>query len=198
MNKITYLFIALLGLVFGTTANAQVVINEVLSSNTTINQDEDGDHNDWVELYNAGASSVNLAGYGLSDDATMPLKWTFPAVTMPSHSYLLIWCSDKNRAVAGQPLHTNWKISSAGETITLSNAGGTALDSSAAVALTANISWGRIPNGTGGFMYIQAVTPGAANGATGYNEILPPPTFSQESGFSTAGFALTLSTTTPG
>src|SRR5690606_24242290 len=164
---------------FSNVVSGQIVINEVLASNTTVNEDEDDSYQDWVELYNAGAGSVNLNGFGLSDDATLPFKWTFPAVTMPANSYLLVWCSDKNRTIVGQPLHTNWKISSGGETITLTNAGGTTLDSSPAAELPSNISWGRVPNGTGSFMFIQNVTPAAANSATGFNEILDPPTFSQ-------------------
>jgi hypothetical protein len=198
MYKITYFFFVLFCLAFSTTANAQVVINEVLASNTIINEDEDGTYQDWVELRNNGASSVNLDGYGLTDDATLPFKWTFPAVSVPAGGYLLIWCSDKNRTVVGQPLHTNWKISSGGETITLTAPGGITADTAPATAMLPNISWGRIPDGTGAFMYIQAVTPAAANGAVGYNEILAPPTFSQASGFSTAGFELTLSTDIPG
>jgi hypothetical protein len=197
MNRITYFFIALLLLAFSN-GNSQVVINEILTSNTTVNTDEDGTYQDWVELYNNGASSVSLNGYGLTDDAALPYKWTFPNVTMPSHTYLLIWCSDKNRIVVGQPLHTNWKISSDGETVTLTNAGGTVVDAVPATAIPSNISFGRVPNGAGSFAFITAVTPAAANSATGYSEILNPPTFSQTGGFKTAGFALTLSTTTPG
>jgi hypothetical protein len=191
MNKFTYLLIAL-SLAFVPKAGAQIVINEILASNTTVNVDEDGDYNDWVELYNAGTTPINLNGYGLTDDATLPYKWTFPATTMASHSYLLVWCSDKDRTVVGQPLHTNWKISASGETITLTNPGGTTADSSPAVSLPDNISYGRIPNGTGPFLYIQAVTPGAANGSVGYSEVLAEPTFSQPTGFYTAGFSLTL------
>ena len=198
MNKITYFFFTWICLGFVSLSQGQVVINEVLSSNTTINKDEDDSYQDWVELYNAGASAVNLNGYGLTDDAALPYKWTFPAVSMPANSYLLIWCSDKNRTVVGQPLHTNWKISSAGETITLTAPGGITTDSAPAAAATSNISWGRIPNGTGSFMYITAVTPAAQNGSVGYTEILPAPTFSQNSGFYTAGFNLTISTTVVG
>ena len=198
MNKITYLFFAVFSLFLGSTVNAQVVINEVMSSNVIVNEDEDGDASDWVELYNMGGSAVNLNGFGLTDDATLPYKWTFPAVTMAPGSYLLVWCSDKNRTTVGQPLHTNWKISSSGEDITLTNAVGNTLDTAPGTALPENISWGRIPNGTGNFMYIQDVTPAAANGAVGYNEILPAPTFSTPGGFTTANFALTLSTDVPG
>jgi hypothetical protein len=198
MNRITFNLIVLFFLGLAIPTQGQVVINEILTSNTTVNTDEDGSYQDWVELYNAGGLSVNLSGYGLTDDATLPYKWTFPAVTMPANSYLLIWCSDKNRTVVGQPLHTNWKISSAGEIITLTNPGGTTVNASPAAAIPSNISYGRIPNGTGGFLFIQNVTPGAANSAVGFNEILNAPTFSQASGFFTTGFNLTLSTTTPG
>lgn len=198
MNRITYFFMAMLCFGFVSVGKGQIKINEILTSNTTVNKDEDDSYQDWVELYNAGASSVNLDGYGLTDDAALPFKWTFPAVTMPSHTYLLVWCSDKNRIVVGQPLHTNWKISSSGETITLTAPGGATADAVPATALPSNISFGRIPNGTGSFMYIQAVTPGAANGSVGYSEVLAEPVFSQNSGFYTAGFNLTLSTAVPG
>ncbi|RZJ30964.1 MAG: T9SS type A sorting domain-containing protein [Flavobacterium sp.] len=197
MNKFTYLLMATCFFCLGP-MHGQVVINEVVASNTTINTDEDATYQDWVELYNRGASSVNLSGYGLTDDATLPHKWTFPAVTMAPNTYLLVWCSDKNRAVAGQPLHSNFKISSTGETLTLTNVASVTVDAVTVPAIPSNISYGRIANGTGSFMFIQAVTPAAANGNIGYTQVLSPPTFSQNSGFFTSGFNLTLSTTTPG
>jgi len=198
MKKITPFFITLLLFLGVYSAQGQVVINEVLASNTTINQDEDGTYQDWVELYNLGASAVNLNGYGLTDDATLPHKWTFPNVTIGAGQYLLIWCDDKNRAVAGSPLHTNWKISSSGETITLTDAASVTVSVEPAAALPQNISYGHLPNGTGAFSFFSAVTPGAANSSVGYAEVLPAPTFSHESGFLTAGFNLSITTATPG
>ncbi|HLA55142.1 MAG TPA: CotH kinase family protein, partial [Flavobacterium sp.] len=199
MKRIAFLFFSLIFLAFGHSAAGQtIVINEVLASNTNSVTDEDGSHEDWVEIYNTGASAVNLNGFGLSDESANLLKWTFPNVTLNSHAYLRIWCSDKNRAVAGQPLHTNWKISASGEAIYISNAAGVALDNSPAVNLNPDISYGRLPNGTGGFAFFAVTTPGAANGSVGYSEVLTEPTFSQNSGFYTSGFNLTLSTTVPG
>ena len=87
-----------------------IVINEILSSNSFSNTDEDGTYQDWIELYNNGATTVNLSGYGLSDDATILYKWTFPSVSIAPGEYLLVWASDKNRTVAGSPLHTNFKL----------------------------------------------------------------------------------------
>lgn len=198
MKKITPFFITLLLFLGVYNAQSQVVINEVLASNTTVNQDEDGTYQDWVELYNSGATAVNLNGYGLTDDATLPHKWTFPNVTLGAGQYLLVWCDDKNRAVAGSPLHTNWKISSAGETITLTDVASATVSSAPAAALPQNVSYGHLPNGTGAFVFFSAVTPGAANSGPGFAEVLPAPTFSHDSGFLTAGFNLSITTAVPG
>lgn len=61
--------------------NASVVINEVQSSNSSTFRDENGEYPDWVELYNDGQEEVDLSGWGLSDKATKPFKWTFPEGT---------------------------------------------------------------------------------------------------------------------
>src|SRR6478672_9001117 len=129
MKKIIFWMITLLLLlpndfIFG----QNIVINEILTSNISSIEDEDNSHQDWIELYNNGTSSVNLQGYGLSDDPTQPLKWTFPNVTLNSGKYLIVWASDKNRTVAGSPLHTNYKISSKGNNILLTNPSGTIVD----------------------------------------------------------------------
>ena len=106
MKKSTPFFITLLLLLLTQTVICQnLVINEIVTSNTTINQDEDGSYQDWVELRNNSASAINLTGFGLTDDATLPYKWTFPNVSIGAGQYLLIWCSDKNRTVPGSPLH---------------------------------------------------------------------------------------------
>ena len=51
-------------LLFGTpVAKAQMlVISEFMASNQSGLRDEDGDDEDWIEIYNPGNSSVNLAG----------------------------------------------------------------------------------------------------------------------------------------
>ena len=47
---------------------AQVIINEVSSSNKNILQDNNGEYSDWIELYNISTDTVNLDGYAISDD----------------------------------------------------------------------------------------------------------------------------------
>lgn len=42
-------------------------INEIMSSNTFVVYDEDGDTPDWVEIVNFGNTEINLSDYYLSD-----------------------------------------------------------------------------------------------------------------------------------
>src|SRR6266550_1408494 len=89
---------------------AGVVINEFLADNNTSIVDQDNDHSDWIELRNTDATSVNLAGWYLTDDAANLTKWQFPSTTLAGNGYLVVWASGKNRAVAGQQLHTNFSL----------------------------------------------------------------------------------------
>ena len=175
-----------------------LVINEVLASNLSINSDEDNTPQDWVEIYNGTSQAINLNGYGLTDEVNLPYKWIFPNVTINSGQYLLIWASDKNRTNPLNPLHTNFKISAGGETLKLTNSSGTIVDMVVLPAQTDNISYGRSPNAIGDFVFFQTPTPASFNSGTGASEVLSAPQFSQNSGFYTAGFNLSITTNESG
>lgn len=174
-----------------------IAINEVMTSNNIAISDEDGDYEDWIELYNYGSSPVNLGGFGISDDPILPLKWVFPAHVIQPGEFMLVWASSKDRAVLGQPFHTNFKLSSAGEDIQLTNAAGGVVDQVPAVVLQPDVSYGRQPNGTGSWLFFYTSTPEASNVGTGLTDLLLPPTFSHESGLFTASFDLTLTHNNP-
>ena len=80
-----------------TTKPQQVFINEIMSSNGVTIPDEDGDFSDWIEIYNAESTEVDLSGYGLSDDVSLPYKWILPSITIAPKDHLVIFASDKNR-----------------------------------------------------------------------------------------------------
>ena len=100
-------------------STAQVRITEFMASNTHTLADEDGDFSDWIELQNTSSNSVNLLNWALTDPAGNPGKWRFPATNMPPKSFLVVFASGKNRSVAGQELHTNFKLSADGEYLAL-------------------------------------------------------------------------------
>lgn len=105
--------------------SGNLVISEFLASNSNSIADEDGSKEDWIEIHNPTIAAVNLNGWYLTDSAAELKKWKFPAVTIPSKGYLVIFASDKNRRVANKPLHTNFKLTTAGEYLGLVKPDGT-------------------------------------------------------------------------
>ncbi len=100
-------------------SDAALHITEFLASNDTTLNDEDGDASDWIELFNSGPGSASLDGYYLTDDPAALTKWQLPAETLAEDGFLVVFASDKDRRVAGSQLHTNFKLSSAGEYLAL-------------------------------------------------------------------------------
>jgi len=76
--------------------SAQVVVNEYLCSNINGIVSLEGETSDWIELYNAGASAVDLNGYGLSDRPSEPFAWTFPHAIVEAGEYLLVFASGRD------------------------------------------------------------------------------------------------------
>jgi hypothetical protein len=104
---------------------AQVLITEFLSNNTRSIKDEDGDYVDWIEIGNFTIAAVDLEGWFLTDDAADLKKWRFPKVVLDPNRQLVVYASNKNRAVAGRPLHTNFRLSNEGEYLALVQPDGT-------------------------------------------------------------------------
>jgi hypothetical protein len=84
-------------------------INEVMSANSNIIADEDGDYPDWIELYNSGNSSFDITGFGLTDDSDY-YKWILPDLSLHPREHLLIFASDKDRRSSAKHWETiiNW------------------------------------------------------------------------------------------
>ncbi|MEX2187844.1 MAG: discoidin domain-containing protein, partial [Pirellulales bacterium] len=98
---------------------AAPIISEFMASNSTSLVDEDGDHSDWIEIENRGDEPIDLAGWHLTDNADNLDKWEFPSITLGSGAFLVVFASNKNRAVAGSQLHTDFELSAGGEYLAL-------------------------------------------------------------------------------
>ncbi|HPE77368.1 MAG TPA: CotH kinase family protein [Draconibacterium sp.] len=98
------LFVVIAVFVIFLNSNAQVLkINEIMSSNTQVVYDEDGDTPDWLEILNNSDSDINLSDYFLSENPDDLLKWQMPEIILKPNQPLLIYASGKDRPVA--PLH---------------------------------------------------------------------------------------------
>jgi hypothetical protein len=92
-----------------------VRISEFLAVNDTGADDEDRDESDWIEIHNAGTTTVGLEGWYLTDAANNPTKWRFPAVVLEPDGYLIVFASGKDRRDPAGELHANFRLSGAGE-----------------------------------------------------------------------------------
>jgi hypothetical protein len=154
----------------------KLVINEFMASNETTYADDMGEFEDWIELYNADENSVNLANLYLSDNPNIPNKWQLPNVVLQPDQYLVIWADEDGNQ--GE-FHANFKLSKSGETIGIysdENNGFAPLDFIDYPAQTTDISYGRIPNGTGNFVALDSISPNRNNEDTVITIIYPAPT----------------------
>ena len=129
---------------------SEVVINEFMASNDQAVADQNGEFDDWIELFNNSQAAVDLSGWHLTDDINNLAKWTFPQGSIiGSGGYLIVW-ADEDGSQAG--LHANFKLSSAGEQVYLVdpelNIGQEVVFGQQAT----DMGYARIPNGTGDFV----------------------------------------------
>ncbi|MFO1458695.1 MAG: putative Ig domain-containing protein [Verrucomicrobiota bacterium] len=163
----------------------RIRINEVMSSNFETLADFEGDPEDWIEFVNPTADPINLAGAGLTDDPTLPFKWTFPAITIAPGGYLVVFASEQDLRTVGPglSLHTNFKISSGGETLVLTAPGGGTVDQIVVPALTKDVSFGRLSPSGSSLRYFKPATPGSANIGPGFEGIMPKPSLTVNPGY---------------
>lgn len=147
-------------------AGAQsLVLNEVLASNSSFDYDDFFQFEDWIEIYNAGGI-LNLEGYHLSDDPDTLNKWAFPSsnpglTTILPGGHMRIWCDNDEQQ--GED-HTNFKLSSEGETVFLVEPDGQTIVDSITFGLSqTDISYGRSCDGCEEWVYFNLPTPDAPN-----------------------------------
>ncbi len=159
-----------------------MIINEASSANLRVLLDMDEDAEDWIEIYNPGPDTLNLAGYGLSDEFEEPFKWVFPPRVFFPDTYLIVFASEKDRT--GIELHANFKLKSSGETIRLVDVQGALLSELAMTPVTADVSMGWA---NGELRYFAQATPSAPNTSQAYLGITPEPEFEPERGLYSGG-----------
>jgi len=142
--------------------STSLTLNELLASNDTVVADEAGEFDDWLELYNSGDEPVDLGGWSLSGGPrSQEAPWVVPGgVTVPAQGFLLIWADDD---VEQGELHTDFKLSKAGETLVLYQPSGEQADSIEFPAQETDRSWGRLPDGGGDWQQLSDPSPAQAN-----------------------------------
>lgn len=180
-------FVVIAGIQISRTAKNRIYINEVRS--TKVSADRDGYFgSDYIEIYNASKEEISLDGWYFSDDETHLDKCVITGVNIPGESYYVFTSAGQEEAGG-----LNFKISSAGEKVFLSNQEGLVVDSVYVPELGYGEVYARKKDGFDQWAVMEE-TFGKSNSEG--NEIvrstLTAPTFSHESGFYEEGFVLEL------
>ena len=145
----------------------ELVINEFLAVNNTVLIDTDelnGDpYDDWVEIYNAGNESMNLAGMYFDDNHEIlhQVPAGFPETIVESGEYKIVWFD--NEPDEG-PLHIPEKLAASGDSIFLYDINSMdLLNFHLFGTQSADISEGRFPNGSETWQLFESPTPGSEN-----------------------------------
>ncbi len=185
-----------------TASTSTLLISEVMAANGSGLVDEDGDFSDWIEIYNPASTPANLSGWALTNDPNQPQQWEFPDLTLGAGEYLVVFASGKDRASAqaGQPLHTNFKLSKDGEFLGLYSVLEDRFIDIVGEPFPrqfVDVSFGRtVDDLTLGYM--PNPTPGQANNiAQVWQGSVEPVTFSAEHGYYDAPISVELNSATP-
>jgi hypothetical protein len=145
-----------------------IVLNEWMASNRRGPSDPaDGRFEDWLELFNAGDSAIDLAGYTLTDDLSMPGRWTFPeGATIEPGGYFFVWLDEDTdqQDVGNGQFHASFSLNSSGESIGLYTPEDLRVDAVEFGRQQPDASMGRFPNGSRNPpVTFPVATPGTAN-----------------------------------
>jgi hypothetical protein len=148
----------------------ELFINELLLANNTDTIDNNGEHEDWFEIYNPNSFDVNIGGYYFSDNIENPKKWRVPtdypdSVTIAANSWLLFWADDD---VEQGVRHSKFRLNNNLETLRFYTPDGfTLVDAISWENMGADTSLGRLTDGAATWVQFTETTPDASNnGAT--------------------------------
>jgi hypothetical protein len=141
----------------------EICINEIMPDNEAAVVDEAGATPDWVELHNPGATSIDLKGWALTDDAAEPFKSVLPdGLMLPAGGFLVLWADD---AAAPGAAHLSFKLAKDGGVVGLFAPDGRGSLVSYD-AISPDFSTARVPDcceGEGCFAFEFRGTPGKSN-----------------------------------
>ncbi|MBQ2873510.1 MAG: CotH kinase family protein [Bacilli bacterium] len=129
------------------TTDSKLYINEIMAINKNTIKDSYNEYSDYIEIYNGYDYEINLKGYFLSDEVTSDKKWMFPNIIIKPKEYLVIYASEKDMCdLTIRECHTNFKLGSKGETLSLLNNKGKVISKVKYPELTEDISYSLIDN----------------------------------------------------
>ena len=159
MKRLFLILIVASGL---TTARADdLVINELMASNTGVVMSPATNFDSWVELYNTTDKTINLAGMYLSNDASNLTLWKMPndIGSVPAKGFLVVWLGSNVIKSNQAP----FKLDCDGATIYLSDKNGQLMTCEKYPEAMSRTAYARKTDGADDWGWTSTPTPGATN-----------------------------------
>lgn len=138
-----------------------IVISEIMADNESVYTDGKGNFVDFVELYNNSDKTVDISGWGLSDNDNYPHLYSFPAGTrIKAGKYLVVNCAKDIDGCAP------FNISNGSDVIFLSDKDGRILEEAGPVGMLEDQSMAFSPDGKSWITTFN-VSPGRPNTSEG-------------------------------
>lgn len=139
--------------------------NEILVKNDSNCVDDYGMHSAWIEIFNPTNNFVNIGGYYLTDDLSVPTKYWIPSgdrsTIMEPKSYRLFWADGKpERGI----FHLNFNLKNA-RTLALFDAQGRKMIDKVDIPQPQkpDVTYGRSNKGSNEWIFLDKSTPGTNN-----------------------------------
>jgi hypothetical protein len=97
----------------------ELLITEIMADADFGLPDEDGDYQDWIEIYNPQLEEASLTGWHLTDDPSDLTRWTFPGGSIAARGFVVVYASGKDRRDPAGFWHTDFKLEREGEYLAL-------------------------------------------------------------------------------
>ena len=149
-----------------------ILVNEFQASNETTVEDGSGGYPDWIELFNASDSLVNLAGWTLSDNLDNPEDHRLEDLALEPGERALLW-ADNNQSLG--PDHLDFSLDRGGGVILLSAPDGTIVEQVDYPQQGTDLAAARSPDGGETWHLTLDATPGVANVDVGLSPPDPDP-----------------------
>ena len=142
-----------------------LIINELMSFNSSVIGDNHSQFDPWIEIYNPNSDTLDLAGWFISNDAGNGRKFRFvfgnDSTKIAPHGYKILWAD--NEADQGIT-HLNFRLSNQGDCVLLYKPDHTLLSDSVCIGgLAANVSRGRRFDASPTWIDFIVSTPNATN-----------------------------------
>lgn len=146
---------------WSTLLSAILIINEVMASNTGEVMSPAFNFDSWIEVYNPGATDVNLGGMFLSIDASNPYQWQMPSNmgSVPAKGFKVIWLGSNEIKSNQAP----FKLDCDGGTIILSDKNGEVITKQNFPEAMSHTAYARKTDGGDEWGWTATPTPEATN-----------------------------------